>query len=125
MLGVHGPDLSVCRDDLRGQQRVDGHAQLACHVADAATERDAADADRPGVAEADEQAVLLERLGQRLGRPAAARPGGPALDVDLERTQVADIQHEAAVGVAVAEVRVAAGAHGQWHAVFAGESDDA
>ena len=48
---------AVGGDDLRGEQRVDGQAELAHEIADAAAERDPADPDRAGVAEPDRQAV--------------------------------------------------------------------
>ena len=54
---VDAQELAVGGHDLGREQRVDRQAVLAHEVADAAAERDAADADRAGVAEAGRQAV--------------------------------------------------------------------
>ncbi len=56
-LGVDVQQLAVGGDDVGGEQVVDRQAVLAHEVADAAAEREAADADRAGVAEADREAV--------------------------------------------------------------------
>ena len=51
-------DRPVGGHDLGGEQAVDRQAVLADQVADAAADRDPADPDRAGVAEADREAVL-------------------------------------------------------------------
>ena len=74
---------------------VDGQAELAHEVADAATERDPAEPDRAGVAEAGREAVLgrgRRVLGRRQAGPG---PGRAPVDVDLERRQVAQVDDDA------------------------------
>ena len=81
--------LAVGRDDLRREQRVDRQAELAHEIADPATHRDPADADGPGVAEPDGQAVLAERRRDLAGRQAGLGPGGSPGDVDVDRLHAA------------------------------------
>ena len=77
-VGVHVQGLTVSRDDLGREHGIDRHPELADEVADPATERDPADADGPGIPEADRQAVLTERGGDLTGGQAglahAVRP---------------------------------------------------
>jgi endonuclease YncB( thermonuclease family) len=49
---VHVKELAVGGDDLGREQVVDGQAVVADQIADPASQGEAADADRPGVAEA-------------------------------------------------------------------------
>ena len=58
VVGVDARAPAVGGHDLGGEQVVDRQAVLAHEIADAAAERDAADADRAGVAEADGEAML-------------------------------------------------------------------
>ncbi len=124
LLGVDAQELAVRRDDLGGEQVVDGHAVLARQEADAAGERDAADADGAGVAEAGREPVLARRDGVVAGGQAGPGPGGALLGVDLEAAEVGEVEHDAALGDAVAGGAVAAAADGQLGAGPAGEPDD-
>ena len=65
-LGAQWQLLSIGRDDLGGQQVVDGEAVLADQVAHAPAQRQAANAHGAGVAEAGGQAVHVR--GQRCTR---------------------------------------------------------
>jgi hypothetical protein len=71
---VGGQQLAVSRDDLDGQQVVDGQAVLAHGVADAAAQRQAGYANRAGIAEADQQLALPRRLRNLERGQAGARP---------------------------------------------------
>lgn len=50
-------------------------------------------------------------------------PGGPSDGIDLERCDVAEIEHHAPIGRAVAGAAVAAAAHGERKAALACEGD--
>ena len=73
---VHLEHLAVGGHELDGQQVVDGQAVLPGQVADAATQGDAADAHRPGVAEPGREPVLDGR-----GRDSPAVTPAPAQTV--------------------------------------------
>ena len=123
-IGVDLESLAVGGDDLDAQQRVDGHAVLAHEIADPAAERDPADAHRPGVTEADGQAVLGCRR-RDLGRGEAGLGSRDArLRIDLDALHLAKVDHDAAVGGAESEPRVAATANRQLEVRLAGEADD-
>ena len=111
--------------DLGREQVVDGQAVLAHEVADAAAERDPADADRAGVAEADGQAVLAERRGELRRGQAGLGPRRPAVDVDVEpfssdRSSTMPPSVDAVAGAAVA-----AAADGELEAGLAREATTA
>ena len=97
----------------------------AAEVADAATQRDAADADGAGVPEPGRETVL-DRRGRVLNcGQAGFRPGSPVRGVDLEALHVMEIDDDAAVDRAVAGGAMTAAAHGQLDAVIAREVHDA
>src|SRR5689334_20890734 len=60
MLRIHMPNPAIRRHDLGAEHRIDGHPELAHEVADPASERDPADADRPRVTEADCETVFRQ-----------------------------------------------------------------
>jgi acylphosphatase len=64
---------------------------------DAAAERDAADADRAGVAEAEDQAACHEGRGDRRRGGARLDPGGPGGCVDVDRVQTGEVEDDPAV----------------------------
>ena len=70
--------LAVGGDHLGGEQVVDRQAVLADEEADAAAQRDAADADRAGVAEAGRQPVLRRRRRVLARGQAGLGPRGAA-----------------------------------------------
>ena len=78
--------------DVRGEERVDGQAVLAHEVADAAAERDPADPDRAGVAEAGRQAVRADALGVLGGGEPGLGPGGAPVDIDVELGEAAQVE---------------------------------
>jgi hypothetical protein len=94
-------------DDLGGEQIVNGHPVLAHQEADSAGERDAADANRPGVAEARREAVRARRGAVLAGGQSGAGPRRTPGGVDLERAQRRQVDDDAAVAHAVARRTVA------------------
>ena len=102
---------------------VDRQAVLADEVADATAEGDPADPDRAGVAEAGRQAVGGDGGRVLGGGQTRSGPGGPAVDVDLERLQVAQVEDDPAVGRAVAGAAVAAAPDRQLETGLARERD--
>src|SRR3989304_2191613 len=94
--------------DPRGERVVDRQAVLPDEIPDPAAERDPADPDRAGVAEAHGEPVLGRR-GRDLGGGEAGRgPGGPCLGVDLQALQVPEADDQAVVDGAVGRPAVAA-----------------
>ena len=77
--------LPVCGDHLCGEQRIDRQAVLADEETDAAAERNAADADAAGIAEADGKTMFAGRLGERARGRAGLRPRGARGGVDVDR----------------------------------------
>ena len=75
---------AVGGDDLGGEQVVDRQAVLAHEVADAAAERDPADARPSRCRRSRCQAVLAGGGRVLAGGQAGLGPGGPAGDVDVE-----------------------------------------
>ena len=124
VLGVDVVDLTIGRHDLRRDDVVDGQAVLAHEVADATAGDDAADADRTGIAEADDEAVLAGR-GVDLGRREAGL-GGRRLrrGVDVDRLEPAQVEDDAALGRAVAGAAVAAAPDGKLEPGVGREADD-
>ena len=96
---------------------------LPHQVADAATGRDPAETDRAGVAEPGREAELRRGDGVLRRGQAAAGPGGPRRLVDLEAVEVADVEHDAALGRAVGRSAVAAGPDREVEAGLASEPD--
>jgi hypothetical protein len=116
-------DLAVGGDELGGEQAVDGQPVLADQVADPAAQGQAADADRGGVAEPGDQPVRLHRGGVGPGGEAGLGPGGAGLGIDLDGGQLREVEHDPALGEAVAGGAVAAGPHGQLVPAVAGQVD--
>ena len=63
VLGIHVQELAVRGHHFRGQQIVNRQPVLADQVANAAAQRDAANAHRAGIAEAGSEAVRACRGG--------------------------------------------------------------
>ena len=123
-LRVDAAQPPVGGDDLRREQVVDRQPVLAHEEADAAGERDAADADGAGVAEARREPVLARCDGERAGGEARARPGRAPGGVQLERAQRREVDHDAAVADAVARGAVAAAADRELGPGLAGVGDE-
>ena len=124
VLGVDQQALAVGGHHLGRQHVVDRQPELAHEVADAATERDPADPDRPRVAEPDRQAVRRERPGHLRGGQPGLGPRRPALDVDVEALEVGEVEDDAALGHAVTGAAVATAADGELEARLARETHD-
>ncbi len=125
VLGVDAVELAVRRHDLRGQQAVDREAVLADEVAHAASERDPPDPHRPRVAEPDPQAVRVGGVRELERGEAGLRPRRSSLGVDLDRSQVGEVDHDPAVGDTLADHAVPAAAHGELEPRLARERDHA
>jgi hypothetical protein len=123
-LRVDLEDAAVGGDQFGGQQAVDGEAVLADQVADAAAQGEAADADRGGVAEPGRQPVGAHLGGVGPGGQAGLGPGGAPLGVEVEGGHGGQVQHDPAVGGAVAGEAVAAAADRQLQPAVAGQGDD-
>ena len=117
--------LPVCGDHLCGEQRIDGQAVLADEETDSAAERDAADADAAGVAEADGKSVLPGRLGELARGRAGLGPRGAGRRVDVDPVHLPEVEDDTAVAAAVAGETVATAPHRQFDARLAGKADDA
>ena len=122
-IGVCDDHLAVRRHDLDGEQAVNGETVLADEVADAAAERDPADAHRTRVTEAGREAVLADRHRVGARGHAPTRPGRPCLRVDVQHREVTDVDHDTAVDHAVPGTAVATRSDGDLEAGFAGEGD--
>ena len=118
---VGDDDVTVGRHQFDGQQGVDGQAVLAHQVADASAQRQAADADGGGIAEADDQAVLLDGTGHLTGGEAGPGPHGARLGVDVDAVEVTQVQHQSTMARRVAADAVAAGTHRKLEDRGAGE----
>ena len=116
--------LPVGRDDLRSEQAVDGEPMEAAEEADASAERDPADPDGRGVAEAGGEAVLADGVRVLAGRQPGLGPGGARLGVDLDSPHVAEVDHDAVLDQAVTRGAVASAADGQRRARVTRERDD-
>src|SRR4029079_8759837 len=98
-------------------------AVLAKQPADAATEGQAADADRSRVAERGGEP--MGRRGDRVlaGRQAGLRPRDPAVRVDVQTLHRAEIEDDATLVRGVAGEAVAAAADGQLETGLPGQRD--
>src|SRR5258706_49100 len=94
--------------DLRGKPRIDGQAVLPHEVADPAAQGDAADPDRAGVAEADRQAVLADGGAELDGGEPGLGPDGATREVELDPLHLGQVDHDAAIGRAMAGGAMAA-----------------
>ena len=132
--GIHLPDLAIGGDKLDAEQAVDGHAVFAGQIPYSPAERDAADPDRSGIAEASGQAMLGGRLRIFNRGQARASPDGARVGLDLERIQIAQVEQDAALGRAEKAVPAVANrqrqaarardAHGLRDVSRAGRPDD-
>ena len=84
-------------------------------------EGDPADADRAGVAEPGGQPVLADRGGVGAGGQAGLGPGGAAFGVEVQGIHGRQVEHDPALGGAVAGVAVAAAADGQLQPALGGQ----
>src|SRR5262249_49683084 len=98
---------------------------LAHEKPDAATECDAADADRAGIAEADREPVLRQGLGDFSRRRSGLYPGQARLGIDIDPGHVAQVDDQAAIGRAVADDAVAAAANRELIPISRCDFDDA
>ena len=122
VVGVDLEEPAVGGHDLGAEQVVDRQPELADEIADAAAERDPADADRTGVAEPGRQAVLAD--GRRVlegGQPALG-PCRAAVDVDVEALHVGQVEDDPALAHAVTRRAVAAAPDGELRARVAGDA---
>ena len=122
--GVGSHDFAIRRHDVRGEDVVDGQAVPAGEVPDAAPERDPADPDRTGVPELDRQPVRADRCAHVRGGQAQSPPRPCARGVDLDRSEVVEVEDDAAIVRAVAGAAVPAAPHGERQARGAGDLDD-
>ena len=99
---------AVRRDDLGAEEVVDRKPVLAHHVADAAAEREPADPDRAGVAEADAQPVRGRRRGHLARGEAGLRPRSALLGAELHALQRREVEDDPAVARAMPRAAVAA-----------------
>jgi hypothetical protein len=118
-------DLAVGGHHLRAEQVVDRQPVLAHEVADATAEREAADPDRGRVAKAHGEPVAGGGRRHLTRGEAAGGMHDPRVGVDLERSQSAEVEHEAALARAVAGSAVAAAANRELDAGLSRERDDA
>ena len=117
VVGIDAQQLAVGGHDLGGEQVVDRQAVLADEEADAAAERDAADPDRAGVAEAGGQAVLAGRRRCTRPRSARSRPRRSGRSTSISSARMSrQVEDDAALGDAVARGAVAAAADRQLEA---------
>jgi hypothetical protein len=105
--------FAVRGHDLGGEQVVDGQPVKAGEEADASTERETADTDDAGIAEAGGQTVLAG-CGRVLGGgEPCLRPRSVSGGVDLDCLERGEIEDDAALRDAMAGQTVAAAADGQ------------
>ena len=123
-VGVHAQELAVGRHDVRRQKAVHREAMFPGEIPDAATQRDATNPHRTGVAKARRQTVGPNPSRVTGRRQPRFRPCGARGDVDLERLHRAQIEHDAPVGRAVAGTTVTAAANRELDAILAREGDD-
>ena len=84
MCGIrHVDDIARCGHELRADELIGGEPPRAHHPADAAAEREAADADRGGVARADTEVVLGEDARHVTPGRTAADTHERAVDLDV------------------------------------------
>ncbi len=123
LVGAGGDLRAVGEDDVRAEQVVDREAVLAGQVADAAAERQSADAG--GAQDAERRGHAdLGRGGVDLGQGRASSDGDRASGrVDRDRRQRREVDHDAVVDRAEAGGAVAAAADRERDVVGAGEAD--
>jgi hypothetical protein len=92
-----GKHLALARDNLTGQQIVDGHAVLANQPADTAAEREAADAGLRNYAAGDREAEDVRFAIQVAERGPALYTNGGIYRVNMDRPHSGKIDDEAVV----------------------------
>ncbi len=122
-LGVHPSHTTVGGHDVGGQQVVDREAVLPDEEPDPTAERDPADPHRAGVAEPRGEPMGSGGRGVLRRGETGADPRGAFLDVDVERSQIRQIELNAAIGAAVAGTAVAAAPNGDLQAGILRERD--
>src|SRR5262249_28161798 len=115
--------VTIRGHDLGREQVVDREAVLPDEIPDAATERDAADTDRAGVAEADREAVLSRGDRDLAGREPSARPGGLRCGIDGDGVQRPQVDDDPVVDRGVSGAAVAAATYRERQSRLAGAGD--
>ena len=116
---------AVGQHDVGADEAVDGQAEAAREVADAAAEREPADAGRGDDARRGRAAVLAGRRVDLGPRAAAAHADGLGCGVDDHVVETAEVDDDRVVGDAEAAAVVAAAAHRDALVVSAGEGERA
>lgn len=109
------------RDDLDGNQRIDGQAVLADEPADAAAERQPRKTDTAGVAEWRREPVRTRRRGVLAGGQAGLGPRETPLGVDVQALHGAQIEDDPALAGAETGQAVRAAADRQLESRVASE----
>ena len=122
--GVHAQELAVCGHDVSGQQGVDREAVLAGEISDAAAQRDPADSDRAGIAEPDSQAMRPRSGCEFACGQTGLGPGRSPLGINVQRTHIAQVEHDASVSYTVADDTVTSTADGEFQSGIARQRDD-
>ena len=94
MLGVRDDDASIGGDELDGEQVVDGQPVRPADEPRTAAKGDAADTDRGGVTESDDEPMLPGSGCHRACRGTPANPGDALVDVDVDAVQRAQVDDE-------------------------------
>src|SRR5262245_9108860 len=95
-IGVRVDELAVGGHDVGREQIVDRQTVLADEVADASSESQTTDPDRPRIPEGRCQTMLRGDFRVVAGCDASAYPGRATFDVDFEQVQAAEIQDDPA-----------------------------
>src|SRR5215207_1810124 len=118
-------NLAVSSDHLGREQVINCQPVLPDQEADTPRERDTADPDRAGVAEARGTPAFADGCGVLACRHPGLNPSGLQVGGDVEGTHTREVDHDPAFAGAVAGAAVAAAADSQLQAALAGERDDA
>ncbi len=124
VIGIHMEQVAIRGDDVHRQQVVDGEAVLAHEIADAAAQRDAADAHRTRIAKPDREAMRARRGGDFRRRQARFGPHGRSIDIDLQPLHARQVEHDAAIRNAKTRHTVTAAADREFQACGARNRDD-
>ena len=113
VLRVRNDDASIGGDELDREEVVDGQPVRPAEEPGTTAEGDAADTDRAGVTEPDDEPVLA-----RCGRDGACRgtpadPGDALVDVDVDAVEMAEVEDETVLDGAVGREAVAAAPDGE------------
>ena len=105
-------------DDLGPDQAVAGHAEVAVEGAEAAADRRTDQADAALASGRDREVLLGERRHRFLLGQAGADRRDTSVGVDVDRLELADVDHDAVVDVRPALQGVAAAAYPQCDVVL-------